>query len=156
MRTLLIVTSILYAWGIGAPARAQILQVGASTSESTEQASQTWQILDYLADDYRGAVTDGKITSASEYAEMREFAEAVRTHLRTLPTVPTSSTLQAAGERLARSIAERDAADVVATQAHALADALLVAYPIPTAPLAPPDLARGARIYATSCAGCHG
>jgi len=156
MRTLLIVTSILYAWAIGAPARAQILQVGASTSESTEQASQTWQILDYLADDYRGAVTDGKITSASEYAEMREFAEAVRTHLRTLPTVPTSSTLQAAGERLARSIAERDAADVVATQAHALADALLVAYPIPTAPLAPPDLARGARIYATSCAGCHG
>ena len=98
MRTLLIVTSILYAWGIGAPARAQILQVGASTSESTEQASQTWQILDYLADDYRGAVTDGKITSASEYAEMREFAEAVRTHLRTLPTVPTSSTLQAVGE----------------------------------------------------------
>src|SRR6202158_1963395 len=156
MRTILIVISIVCAWVAEAPARADALNADGNRTESTEQASQTWQILDYLADDYRGAVADGRIVSASEYAEMRELAEAVRTQLHALPTVPASSALQEAAERLARSIADKDAADGVATQAHALADALLAAYPIPTAPLVAPDLARGARIYATTCAGCHG
>ncbi len=122
----------------------------------TEQVSQTWQILDYLADDYRGAVTDGRVASVSEYAEMREFAEAVRSKIHALPPVAASSELQKSAEGLAQSIADKEAPRVVAMQAHALADALLVAYPIPTAPLAPPDLARGARVYATTCAGCHG
>jgi high-affinity iron transporter len=156
MRTLLIVISIACSWASTSAASAEVPNAGAYTPESMEQISQTWQILDYLADDYRGAVTDGRIVSTSEYAEMGEFAEAVRTRLNTLPTVPASSQLQEAAERLARSIADKGAADVVATQAHALADALLVAYPIPTAPLVPPDLARGAQIYAITCAGCHG
>jgi high-affinity iron transporter len=156
MRTLLIVISILFAWAIGTPARAEVQNAGEYTPKSLERASQTWQIVDYLADDYRGAVADGRIVSASEYAEMREFAASIRTQLRALPAVPASPALQEAAERLAQSIADKDPADAVARQAHALADALLTAYPIPTAPLAPPDLARGAQIYATDCAGCHG
>jgi high-affinity iron transporter len=144
------------AWVTDAPARAETLNVGGSSTETTEHVSQTWQILDYLADDYRGAVTDGRIVSVSEYAEMREFAETVRAQLHALPTVPTSSALQQAAGRLAQSIADKDATDGVATQAHALADALLAAYPIPTAPLVTPDLARGAQIYSSTCAGCHG
>src|ERR1700688_4349140 len=103
MRTLLIVISILCCWVTEAPARAEVVNVGGTRSESVEQASQTWQILDYLADDYRGAVADGKIVSASEYAEMREFAETVRTQIHTLPTVPTSSALKEATERQARN-----------------------------------------------------
>jgi high-affinity iron transporter len=156
MRTLLIVISILCTWVTEGPLHAETLKAGENTSEFAEQASQTWQILDYLADDYRGAVSDGRIVSASEYAEMREFSQTVRTQLHTLPTVPASSQLQKAADRLARSIEDKDAANVVAMQAHALADALLAAYPIPTAPLVPPDLARGAQIYASACAGCHG
>jgi len=156
MRTLLIVISIFGAWVSGAPARADAVNTAGNRTDYTGQASQTWQILDYLADDYRGAVADGRVVSASEYAEMREFADAVRTQLHALPAVPASSALQEAAERLARSIADKDAADGVARQAHALADALLAAYPIPTAPLVAPDLARGARIYASTCAGCHG
>jgi high-affinity iron transporter len=156
MRTLLIVISIICVWVTETTGRAEVLNVGGNQSESTEQVSQTWQILDYLADDYRGAVTDGRVVNASEYAEMREFAEAIRTQLHALPTVPATSALQEAAERLARSIADKDAADRVGTQAHALADALLAAYPIPTAPFVAPDLARGARIYASTCAGCHG
>src|SRR5258706_13788057 len=154
MRTLLIVISISCAWAGGAPTRAAVQNDAGGLTP--EQASQTWQILDYLADDYRGAVADGRVVSTSEYAEMREFAAAIRTQLQALPTVPASAALQEAAERLARSIADKDAADVVAAQAHSLADALLAAYPIPTAPPHPPDLARGAQIYATSCAGCHG
>src|SRR6266404_9954712 len=156
MRTLLIVISIFGAWVSGAPARADAVNTAGNRTDYTGQASQTWQILDYLADDYRGAVADGRVVSASEYAEMREFAASVRVQLRSLPAVPASSALQEAAERLEHSIAHQEAADAVASQAHALADALLAAYPIPTAPLDPPDLARGARIYAANCAGCHG
>jgi high-affinity iron transporter len=156
MRTLLIAISILCAWVTLAPARAEIADGGSTTAQLTERASQTWQILDYLADDYQGAVNGGKVVSASEYAEMREFAEAVKTQLLALPTAPASPQLHEAAERLAQSIADKDAANTVAAQAHALADALLAAYPIPTAPLVAPDLSRGARIYATTCAACHG
>src|SRR5271167_4941974 len=127
MRTLLIGISILCAWVTEAPAAAEVLNAGGKASKTVEQVSQTWQILDYLADDYRGAVTDGQIVSASEYAEMREFANTVRTQLQALPTVPASSQLQDAAERLARSIVDKSAADLVARQAHALADALLAA-----------------------------
>src|SRR5260370_7959684 len=147
MRTLLIVISIVGAWVTEAPARADALSTAGNRTDYTGQASQTWQILDYLADDYRGAVAEGRVVSASEYAEMREFADAVRTQLYALPAVPASSALQEAADRLARSIADKDAADGVARQAHALADALLAAYPIPTAPRVPPDLSPGAQAY---------
>src|SRR5208283_3636851 len=141
MRTLLISMSMLCSWAAATNAGAQGLNVAGYTPESMQQASQAWQILDYLANDYRGAVNDGQIVSASEYAEMREFADTVRTQLHGLPTVPASSQLQDAAERLARSIADKSAPDLVAQQAHALADALLAAYPIATAPLVIPDLA---------------
>src|ERR1700730_13166174 len=104
MRTLLIVISILGAWATEAPARADALNASVNHTDSTERASQTWQILDYLADDYRGAVADGRVVSASEYAEMREFAAAIRAQLHALPTVPASAALREAAERLAQSI----------------------------------------------------
>jgi high-affinity iron transporter len=156
MRTLLIVISILCASLTVAPARAEVANGGGNATQLTERVSQTWQILDYLADDYRGAINGGKIVSASEYAEMREFAETVKTQLLALPAVPASPQLHEAAEHLVQSIADKHDANGVAMEAHTLADALLVAYPIPTAPLVAPDLARGARIYATTCETCHG
>src|SRR5258708_39611265 len=114
MRTLLIVISILSAWATAGPIHAEVQNDNGNTPKSLELASQTWQILDYLADDYRGAVADGRILSASEYAEMREFAAAIRTQIHALPAAPASSALFEAADRLARSIDDKDAADVVA------------------------------------------
>lgn len=156
MRTILIVISIWCAWGIETAASAEVVTGGNPRSLPADQASQTWQILDYLANDYRGAVADGKIVSASEYAEMTDFGQTVRAQLQALPAVPASARLQEAAGSLARSIADKAAPEVVATQARTLADALLLAYQIPTAPLALPDPGRGASVYATSCAACHG
>src|SRR5258708_8746520 len=93
MRTFLIVISILSAWATAGPIHAEVQNDNGNTPKSLEQASQTWQVLDYLADDYRGAVAGGRIVSASEYAEMREFAASIRTQLRALPPVPASSSL---------------------------------------------------------------
>ena len=50
-----------------------------SAAEETAPSSQVaWRLLDYLAVDYPGAVKDGNVVSASEYAEMREFSASVR------------------------------------------------------------------------------
>src|SRR6267378_8286933 len=113
MRTLLIVISIFGAWVSGAPARADAVNTAGNRTDYTGQASQTWQILDYLADDYRSAVADGRIVSPSEYAEMREFAAAIRAQLHALPTVPASAALQEGAARLERGIADKDVAEVV-------------------------------------------
>ena len=117
---------------------------------------QTWQMLDYLATDYAGAVKDGAVISTSEYAEMREFTATARSRIAALPpTVATPVLLQQA-DALVASVNAKASPAQVATQAHALADALLQTYPVPTAPERAPDLARGATLYQNQCAACHG
>src|SRR5258708_12070459 len=138
MRTLLIVISILSAWATAGTIYAEVENDSGNTPRSLEQASQTWQVLDYLADDYRGAVAGGRIVSASEYAEMREFAASIRTQLRALPAVPASSALQEAAERLEQSIADKDAPHRVPGQRPPPPGARLAPYPLPPPPPAPP------------------
>lgn len=124
--------------------------------DAVSSVPQTWQMLDYLATDYAGAVKDGAVISTSEYAEMQEFTATARARIATLqPTVATPALLKQA-DRLVVSVDAKAAPDQVATQAHALADALLQAYPVPTAPEHAPDLARGATLYQNQCAACHG
>src|ERR1044072_7985761 len=47
-----------------------------------------WRLLDYLAVDYPGAVSGGRIVSQAEYAEMREFSASVSRRLAALPPQP--------------------------------------------------------------------
>ena len=117
---------------------------------------QTWQLLDYLANDYRGAVKDGQVVSESEYAEMREFAQAARMRIASLPAAPGSAELRGQADELIRNIADKVDPDLVNAHARALADALLAAYPVPTTPTAAPDIAKGAALYASTCVACHG
>lgn len=117
---------------------------------------QTWQMLDYLATDYAGAVKDGQVLSASEYAEMREFTATARQRIQALPVATASADLLARADRLVAAVDAKGAPADVAAQAHALADQLLAAYPVPTAPDHAPDLARGASVYQSQCAVCHG
>jgi len=123
---------------------------------SPPNVSQTWQMLDYLAVDYAGAVRHGQVVSASEYEEMREFARHARDKVEALPPSPASPALRAQAEQLVALIDDKATEADVARQAHALANALLQAYPVPTAPMHAPDLARGATLYQAQCAACHG
>ena len=124
--------------------------------DPTASVPQTWQMLDYLAADYAGAVKNGEVVSASEYAEMREFARHARERVEALaPSAATPALHEQADKLVALIDAKAPEADV-ARQAHALTDTLLQAYPIPTAPTKTPDLARGASVYQAQCAACHG
>ncbi len=117
---------------------------------------QTWKLLDYIAVDYPEAVADGAVINDFEYAEMQEFAATARESIAALPASEGQDALVAQADLLGDAIESMAAPVEVAQLARGMADALLAAYPVPTAPDSIPDLARGAAVYAEQCASCHG
>jgi high-affinity iron transporter len=120
------------------------------------RAKQVWQLLDYVAVDYGGAVANGGVLKPSEYAEMQEFAAAAEKQLADLPRIGASAALQAQAARLRAAVANKAASATVAQLAHGLAAEVLKAYPFPIAPTQLPDFQRGAQLFQTQCAACHG
>ena len=128
-----------------------------STAQADSDAVLTiWRLLDYMAIDYGGAVHDGAVTSADEYAEMVEFAGSVKEKLDTLPPSAEKAALEKQATELQAAINRKAAADVIANLARSLAADLIKAYPVPLAPAAVPDVQRGRALYTENCASCHG
>lgn len=117
---------------------------------------QIWQMLDYLATDYAGAVEEGVVINTAEYAEMQDFSQIVAKLISELSTHADKATLTYAAQTLVNEVNNKAAAEQIAEKAHLLADALLQAYPMPTSPVKTPDLAQGQQIYQSHCAVCHG
>jgi high-affinity iron transporter len=116
----------------------------------------TWQLLDYVAVDYGGAVRGGKVISASEYSEMREFSASAADQISSLPQRPAKSELVAESRRFKAQIEAKASPEDVAAAAHALGKHLLAAYPVPLGPKQVPDQSRGERLFQENCASCHG
>lgn len=133
-----------------------LLTVGTAHAQTDSRVRQTWQLLDYTAVDYGGAVAQGAVSNESEYREMREFAATAREHIAQLPERDGKPALLAKVDRLQVAIATRAPAVEVAHLAHEVADALLLMYPVPAAPPTAPDLARGSALYVSRCGACHG
>ena len=120
------------------------------------EVRQAWQLLDYIAVDYAGAVAGGKVINEGEYAEMREFSATARDQIAALPENPQRATLLGQADGLIALVEHRAATPDVARSAHALAGDLLAAYGVAAAPARAPDLATGKVLYAQQCASCHG
>ena len=133
-----------------APAAAQ------SAASPTEGVQTAWRLLDYLAVDYGGAVAGGKVVSASEYAEMREFSASVHERIGALPAKSEKAQLLAGSARLQDAIERKAAPPEVARIARTLGGDLLRAYPVTMGPSGVPDASRGAQLYSQHCASCHG
>ena len=142
-----LVVVLLALWVIGA---------GATAPAPDEAVRQLWQLLDYVAVDYAGAVVNGAVVKPSEFSEMQEFSATARKRLEELPPVKGKETLLAQAEALQKAVADKSPATQVAGLAHTLADGVLLLYPIPIAPAKAPDLARGAAVFAAQCVACHG
>lgn len=123
---------------------------------SEADVKRVWQILDYLAVDYAGAVKDGKVVSQSEYDEMKEFVRTARTKIEGLEAKGEKAALIAQATELEAAIGARAEASKVGTLSKALAKHLVAAYPVPLAPSSIPDVRLGAKVYAENCASCHG
>jgi high-affinity iron transporter len=133
--------------GVSVPARAAV---------PASAARQTWQLLDYIAVDYPAAVEDGRVISEGEYAEMREFAAAVRSQLAALPATPAQASFATQADELIAAIEGKVPATRVAALSRRLADGLLENYPVGAVPAAAPDVTAAAGLYARTCASCHG
>ncbi len=129
--------------------------LSAAPTADPNDVQTAWRLLDYMAVDYGGAVDGGRIKSASEYAEMTEFAASVSARLATLPPTRQRAALMSGAARLRAVIARKGSAEDVATLAHRLAADLLQAYPIPLAPATPPNFAGGEALFQATCAACH-
>lgn len=135
------------------------LLAGSSIAQSATApggAKQLWQLLDYVAADYDGAVTGGKVVSQGEYGEMLDFTEQAGRQVQMLPPHPSREQIaNAVGDLHDAVLRKADGAEV-ARLAHRAIALLIAAYPIPLTPTTLPDLAHGASLYATHCAACHG
>jgi high-affinity iron transporter len=132
------------------------LSVGVKAQAAVTPAETIWRLLDYVAVDYPGAVENGKIISAAEYAEMVEFSETASAQIATLPATAAKPGLVKEAAALKAAIGAKRPPSEVAGLAKGLAGDLLAAYPVALAPSAAPDFARGAKVYAENCASCHG
>ena len=150
MQALRILSAVLFSWFV------TVLVAHADPLATQDKAKQTWQLLDYLAVDYGGAVHEGKVQRASEYEEMKEFAATAGQQLAVLPSTPALPELKRQATALSELIAAKADAKAVADSAHSLAAALVKAYPFPLSPSTPPDLARAKVLFEANCAACHG
>ena len=149
---------LLTLWGLTI-----LILLGVQASPATAQGEApsatvqtTWRLLDYVAVDYPGAVRDGRVVSAAEYAEMREFTATAENQLRSLPKSGSQVSLLAQAGDLRAKVAAKAPAPVIAGLARGLGAELLKAYPVPLAPAQLPDLDRASALYQTNCAACHG
>ena len=128
----------------------------AAHADTRETVQTTWRLLDYVAVDYSGAVADGRVRSASEFAEMQEFTATAAKQLATLPATPAKNDLITQAAALHSAVESKVPASEVGRRARTLGAELLRAYPVPLAPPNPPNLVRGERLFQENCAACHG
>lgn len=130
------------------------------TSEPEGSAARSLvHILDYIAQDYRVAVSGGEVIDATEYSEMVAFgrnASSLLSDLAAAGTLPSGNRLQGATRQLQASIEEKAAPEVVAGQARAIRDRVIAETDIQTAPLQWPNIADGQKLYQQLCTSCHG
>lgn len=113
-------------------------------------------MLDYVGVDYPEAVENGKVKNIDEFKEMLEFTSQAVNLLKSLPPVPRQPELIAQAEGLGRRVRDKTPPSEIAVEASKLRWAVIGAYRIQVTPKSAPDLAAGARLYQSLCAGCHG
>jgi high-affinity iron transporter len=124
------------------------------------EAQRLVHILGYTAADYAGAVSNGAVTSETEYAEQLALltdAAKIAAHLR--PPAPPGGVAPDLGAQMARvrGLVDRKAPDAEVSAAVAeMRAAVTAAFQLAEAPAAPPQLLQGKSLYIEHCATCHG
>lgn len=154
LRVALLFAALWLSWPMSAEAAPQT----ATRAAADSAAVQIVHLLDYLAVDYAGAVADGKIADAGEYAEMQEFARNVALLVGNTEGIAAADRerLAAGVRKLAGQIDGKTDAATVAALAIGLKRQAIAAWKLVAAPRKAPDLTRAATLYADHCAACHG
>ena len=113
-------------------------------------------IMDYLAQDYAGAVSQGKIINSTEYQEQTELLASALRISKNLEETKNNSTLLEELENLQKAILNKQLPEVVAEQARHIQSQLIQVSKIEVSPREWPSLAKGEVLFAQNCVSCHG
>ncbi|ASK34086.1 cytochrome C [Alcanivorax sp. N3-2A] len=127
----------------------------APTAHAADQTALV-QLVEYVGADYINAVQDGEVVSEAEYAEMEEFSKLLAEGVRELPEADGRDTLLQQARDLQAAVDNKASDAEVKGLAQKIRGTLVEVYGIPVIPKAVPDMAKGAALYQTHCAACHG
>jgi high-affinity iron transporter len=114
-------------------------------------------LTDYLANDYGGAVGENqKVLSETEYAEQKEFGQKVLEEGAQNLKLKDQLELQKSLRDLNDHILKKSSASVVVPLARKIQKEVLLLSGIALSPSQWPDYKKAEKIYAQSCAQCHG
>jgi high-affinity iron transporter len=113
-------------------------------------------LLDYVSGDYARAVgPGGEVLSPDEFREQHNFVVAAAQELRD-EAGAQGQDLAARLDALASRIESRAPPPGVVAEARSVRDDIAQRFRVALLPVRPPDLTRGAALFAQACAACHG
>src|SRR5262245_25654507 len=127
----------------------------AGNAPVADDAQRLVALLDYVAADYGGAVQDGRVTSADEYAEQGRFISDAREIAHELARSAEDPLVRQV-DGVAAPVASKAPAGSVASACREAREAAVARFGLQTAPPARPSLERARALYAQACATCHG
>jgi len=132
------------------------LPVSLNAAELPPSPAFVVHLLDYLAQDYRGAVSGGTVISESEYQEQIEFSQSALETYERLSEGQKNPQLKSDLEKLQALIRQKADPDKVEQWARSLQSRLIQQAGVENAPRRWPDRVEGGRLFEKNCIACHG
>jgi len=121
-----------------------------------DEARELVHLLDYLSQDYAGAIKDGKILSPSEYQEQLDFSETAFQLSQEIPELQAHKEIRVGLDSLRQLISRKVDSSEVTGLAENIKREVIKITGLAVAPTHWPSLARGQQLYSRFCVSCHG
>lgn len=131
----------------------------ASSADKGEASRILVHTLNYLGQDYKNAVKDGKVISEDEYEEMGEFCESAVKYFHEFSAEWSDSDSVAVGkliEDIDFLVEHKGSPQEVSQKATAAKMKIVAITGLRTYPSHYPDIEAGRKLYVVNCAKCHG
>ena len=115
-------------------------------------------LLDYVANDYSNAVSEGKVIDEFEYAEMQEFTQSITSMVDEVYTRNDSAiaSLLLLCHELDSLVSIKQNSRDVGVKANELKSRIIAQSNMSVSPAKWPSFENGERLYMGNCQGCHG
>lgn len=126
------------------------------TKEGNQKIQTVIHLLGYVASDYQGAVSNKKVISTTEYAEMTEFTSTAQETAQQIFKGKKEDSIILKIQQLQNFIHEKKDHKEVAYLANGINQDIIKTTGFRAAPAIWPDLVNGERMYELNCSSCHG
>ncbi len=116
-------------------------------------------LLDYISQDYKNAVENGKIINEAEYQEMLDFSEEAHSFFHSISQqtdIKNKDEINARLTSVRNVILKKGDEDIIARDAQEAKKQVIALNLINIAPVHYPDISEGKKLYQASCKSCHG